>query len=201
MNMAFPFAMFILMITLYGALFAYIIVNYVLSAKAMYKLSQRRGISNPWMAWVPVLNSWNMGLVANEYDSRLGMKRKWNLLLVILHGATMAGIMLTYTVMFAMIIIINIQGDFSEVSVAIIFAVIVYIFMILMLFAMMTMQFVAYIVLFKIYESTVPEKAVKYLLLSLLVPLASAICLTKAADSGYPFPETEPEFHESVINQ
>ena len=42
-----------------------------------------------------------------------------------------------------------------------------------------------YICLFKIFESTVPEKAVKYLLLSILVPLAYPICLMKCRNKGY----------------
>ena len=189
------------MIIFYGALMALVVINYILTAKAMYKLSSRRGISNPWMAWVPILNSWNMGLVANEYDEHLGMKRKWNLLLVVLHAAAMAGVMITYTFMFIMIFAINIQGDLTDAALVIIFAVLVYGSMILMVMALTTMQFVAYIVIFKIFESTVPEKAVKYLLLSLLVPLASAVCLTKCADKGYPFPEPEAEYTQHVITQ
>ncbi|MBQ3183439.1 MAG: hypothetical protein IJB57_07200 [Clostridia bacterium] len=195
-NVGFAIGMIIFMFLFYGALLAFVVINYILTAKAMYKLSQRRGISCPWMAWIPVLNSWNMGLVANEYDEHLGMKRKWNLLLTILHGATIVGMTLTYTVMFVMILVVNIQGDFSEPALIVGFALVMYSFMLLMIFALMTMQFIAYIVLFKIFESTVPEKAVKYLLLSLLVPLASAICLTKCADKGYPFPEAEPVITE-----
>ena len=99
------------MLLLYGALLAVVVINYILTAKAMYKLSVRRSISCPWMAWVPVLNSWNMGLVANEYDERLGMKRSWNKVLVILHGATMASMILTYSVMFIMMLFMSIQGD------------------------------------------------------------------------------------------
>ena len=42
---------------------------------------------------------------------------------------------------------------------------------------------------FKLFESTVPEKAVKYLILSILVPLASPICLFRCRNQGYSNPD------------
>lgn len=41
------------------------------------------------------------------------------------------------------------------------------------------------ICIYKIFESTVPEKSVKYMLLYLLVPLAGSICLLKCRNQGY----------------
>ena len=191
----------VFLVLLYGALLAVVVLNYVLTAKAMYKLSVRRNISCPWMAWIPVLNSWNMGLVANEYDGRLGMKRSWNKILVILHGAVMVSLSLTYSVMFMLMLFVNIQGEFANPNAVIVFAVIMYIFMLAMIFVMVTRDFIAYVVIFKIFESTVPEKAVKYLILSLVVPLALPICLNKSVDKGYPFPEPEVVCEESVITE
>ncbi len=178
---------------LYAGIIALTVISYIFTAKAMYKLSVRRNIANPWMAWVPGLNSWNLGLVANEYDGRLGMKRSWNKILVILHGAVIASISLVYPVMFIMMLLVNIQGAVVAPAMAIVLGIIMYIFMIIMIVIMITRDFIAYIVIFKIFESTVPDKAVKYLILSLVVPVASAVCLMKCADKGYPFPENEPE--------
>ena len=38
-----------------------------------------------------------------------------------------------------------------------------------------------YVCIYKVFEETAPEKAVKYLLLSVLVPLAFGICLMNCA--------------------
>lgn len=46
------------------------IVTYVLTAKSLYVIAQRRKISNPWMAWIPVANSWLLGSVSDQYKKR-----------------------------------------------------------------------------------------------------------------------------------
>jgi len=51
------------------------------------------------------------------------------------------------------------------------------------------LQIITYICFFKIFESTVPEKALKYFLLSLLLPLAQPICLFLCRNKGYQHPD------------
>jgi len=53
------------------------------------------------------------------------------------------------------------------------------------LICLTALQFLTYICYFKLFESTVTEKAVKYLLISLLVPFGMPICLYRAKDKGY----------------
>ena len=38
------------------------IAAYVLTSLAIYTISRRRGLKNPWLAWVPVVNCWLLGL-------------------------------------------------------------------------------------------------------------------------------------------
>ena len=40
---------------------------YVLLAIGLYAIAKRRGIHHPWMAWVPVLNVWILGSIADQY--------------------------------------------------------------------------------------------------------------------------------------
>ncbi len=190
---------------LYSALMAMLVITYIISAKAQYQLSSRRGIANPWMAWVPGLNMWNLGCLANEYDSRLGMKRKWNLLLVILQGISMA-IYSTYSAVYSVTIFpISFNSSYYSYEYMpediIVPAIIILCILILAMIAASALSMVQYICFFKIFESTLPEKAVKYLILSILVPMAYAFCLRNCADKGYPFLETEPSCQESVITE
>ena len=46
---------------------AYSVVTYVLQSKGLHAIAQRRGIHNPWLAWVPVANFWVFGSVSDQY--------------------------------------------------------------------------------------------------------------------------------------
>lgn len=43
------------------------IAAFVLTALALYTIAKRRGIKKPWLAWVPVLNVWTLGSIADQY--------------------------------------------------------------------------------------------------------------------------------------
>ena len=49
---------------------AYAAVVYVLTAKSLQMIARRRGIPNPWLAWVPVANSWLLGSISDQYKMR-----------------------------------------------------------------------------------------------------------------------------------
>ena len=40
---------------------------YVLESVGLYTIARRRGLKNPWMAWVPVLNDWLLGSISDQY--------------------------------------------------------------------------------------------------------------------------------------
>ena len=40
---------------------------YVFSALALYTIAKRRGLSNPWLSWIPVANVWILGSIADQY--------------------------------------------------------------------------------------------------------------------------------------
>ena len=43
------------------------ILSYVLTALALYTIARRRGISNPWLAWLPVADTWLLGSLSDQY--------------------------------------------------------------------------------------------------------------------------------------
>ena len=57
-------------IVLCFALIAYSVVVYVLASKSLQQIAARRGIKNPWLAWVPVANSWLIGSISDQYKQR-----------------------------------------------------------------------------------------------------------------------------------
>jgi len=46
-------------------------VMYVLMALGLQTIARRRGITNAWLAWVPVLSVWVLGAIADDYQARL----------------------------------------------------------------------------------------------------------------------------------
>ena len=43
------------------------IAVYVLTALSLYTMAKRRGIKNPWLSWIPVVNCWIIGSLADQY--------------------------------------------------------------------------------------------------------------------------------------
>ena len=44
------------------------VVGYVLQSVGLYTIAKRRGIQNPWLAWLPVGNYWIAGSIADQYQ-------------------------------------------------------------------------------------------------------------------------------------
>lgn len=88
------------------------IALFVFRAISIYKIARRRGISNAWLAWVPVCSEWILGSVADQYQyvvkGRVKNRRlPLFLLSVILLGLRIAGAALsistaTYVIRFVL---------------------------------------------------------------------------------------------------
>ena len=44
------------------------LAGYILLALGLYTIAKRRGIRNPWLAWIPFGQSWMMGCVSDQYQ-------------------------------------------------------------------------------------------------------------------------------------
>lgn len=44
------------------------VLVYVLQALALYTIAKRRGISKPWLAWIPLVNVWILGSISDQYQ-------------------------------------------------------------------------------------------------------------------------------------
>lgn len=177
-----------------GVMISYLVVigvaiaNYIMSSLAIYKLASRRKISNPWMAWLPFANDWIVGKITDDYDERNGMKRKWRVVLLVLSLISVIGLVVTYVSMIVWMFNITAQYEHSEPPVDEIFGGMIFVYVVLIVVALVATAytFCKAICIYKIFESTVPKKSVKYMLLYLMVPLAGAICLLKCKNKGYP---------------
>ncbi len=61
---------------------------YVFTALALYAIAKRRGIHNPWLAWIPFANTWLLGCISDQYRAlakgETKYRRRWLLITEIL---------------------------------------------------------------------------------------------------------------------
>lgn len=179
-----------------GILFIYLVLlmvciaDYVLKSLALYSVAKRRNISKPWLAWIPIASAWTLGSVADDYDFKNGINRKWRLTLIIPLLITSAAMIIFLTTTTILAIATNFTSYYPDT------AIYIFIYISYLIILSVTMVYMACytICLYKLYESTVPEKSVKYLIITLLIPLGGAICLMKSKDKGYPEPAEKPSF-------
>ena len=176
------------LVLLYFALIGIAIAEYIMSSYAIFKLAKRRNINNPWLAWIPVANIWMIGKLANDYDLKNGYNRKWQNVLMALIAVFYVVFILFYSLFIFVVIATSMEFgvDFDYDSMMIGSIIIMYVGLILLFLSGMALSACHYICIYKIFESTVPQKAIKYLLLYILVPLAGSICLLKSYNKGYP---------------
>ena len=187
----FSVVMLFVMLFIYLIIGTIALVNYILTSIALYTVASRRLIKNSWLSWLPIGRDWVLGKIAEEYDGKNGIERKWGKIMLTLSAIANLGVVVFFVfyIIFAFVGIglASTGANMDEYMLSagipmLLLFVVVYIAAIICLTAL---QFLSYICYFKLYESTVPQKAVKYLLISLLVPLGMPICLYKAKDQGY----------------
>lgn len=76
------------------------LVQYILTSLALYTIADRRGIKNPWLAWLPVAYYWLLGSIADNYDETHGINRSWRKTLLILALIFIGGFTLCYAALF-----------------------------------------------------------------------------------------------------
>lgn len=194
----FTLELLLIVLVIYLLALGLVLANYIMTSLALYKIADRRNIPNPWMAWLPFTSDWLIGNIVDDYDGRNGIKRKWRVVLLTLSLVAVGGFVISYVALivgaiFTALQFANTAPDESIIS----FMVIAYIFLVIVAMIGTALGFCRTVCIYKIYESTVPEKAVKYLLLYLLVPLAGAICLLKCKDKGYPYPVLQEDSAET----
>ena len=182
-----------LVVYLIAMLFAmgYSILVYILQSLGFYTIANRRGIHHPWMAWLPIVNMWILGSIADQYryvaKGQVKSRRK-----------TLVGLMIAlYVLLFVMLgsmIALLITGIGSEFDMAIsdagmavpliIFAVS---YVAMMVVAIVTTVY-QYICLYDLFCSCNPNNAVAFLVLSIffnfLLPYFVFACRKK--DLGMP---------------
>ncbi len=186
----------VVIVLLYLLILAVGIVDYVLSSIGIHGLGKRRGVSYPWLAWIPVARSRALGAIADEYDGQRGLKKRWGITLLTLSIICTAGFVIAYS--FFVIMMISLAGSVTGEEETIALVLLMYIPLLVIGVIGIVQTICSSICVYKIFESTVPEKSLLYLILYLIVPLAGSICLFSCRTKGYPFVQESPPVYQNI---
>lgn len=172
------------------------IAVYILQSLGLYTIAQRRGIKNPWMAWLPMTNMWILGSIADQYRYvALGqIRNRRKVLLGLLIGA-MAVWVAFFCVYIGMIFkfimrIPDLEAMEAPQILQHLGPSVAWIGIIMLIWWIvgMTAMVFQYICLYDLYASCSPDHKVLFLVLSILVnitmPVIVFVCRKK--DDGMP---------------
>ena len=175
------------------------IAVYVFIALSLYTIAQRRGISKPWLAWIPVVNVWILGSISDQYryvvKGEIKNKRKTLL------GLNIASVVLSIVMVIVVIVQvvsaamdIGMAGYASEQEVFGVlgkFILTVALVSIPGMVIAVTGFVISSIALYDVYRSCDPENSTLYLVLSLIPGINSItkplfLFLCRNQDKGMP---------------
>lgn len=172
------------------------VAKYVLGSLGYYTIADRRGIRNPWMAWLPVVDMWILGSIADQYryvaKGEIRNRRKVILALHIVQVVLTLVLIGCYAGVFANFLMnLRALGYMSEEQVWSIFRT--------PLMSVMgvcgVMQIVAivlsvfqYIAHYDLYASCDPEHKVLFTVLSILLPVTQPFFVFACRKKEYGMP-------------
>lgn len=176
---------------------------YILTAWGTYSIAKRRGIRNPWLAWIPVGNVWILGCISDQYRyvARGQVKNKRKALLVLnilLYIALIVFFVLFFVLMFQMI-----GSEFGDAQLptgsdayeeGMIGSVLGLLFVCLvMLGVSVAFTILQYMALYDLYASCEPSNKVLYLILNIFVSITMPIFIFTCRDQDLGMPPKKAE--------
>lgn len=183
------------------------IASYILTALALHRLAQRRGLRHAWMSWVPLLNLWIVGSLSDQYryvvKGQYKSKRKVLLILNLLSVILAAAAIVIAIAMAAELGGRNFMysGSPANVMKAVFGPAMAIIGLLLpMLGVGIAATVVRYMALYDIYTSMDPANNVLFLVLSIFFRMTEPFFLffNREKDLGMPPRKQEPVYEEHV---
>lgn len=178
---------------------------YLFTALALYTIANRRGIKNPWLAWIPWGNMWILGSIADDYQMKVNGRKKARRK-VLLGTSIATSILAMVVVALAIVILVFIFAamlsggelenlELSEDSTLVVgFAALGAALFSLPMLALAVWQAVfQFIALYEVYKSCDPGNAVLYLVLSIFISICQPVFLfiSRNKDDGMPKPQPQ----------
>ena len=159
------------------------LVSYILQSLGYYTIANRRGIKNPWLAWIPFGVTWIIGSISDQYQyvTKGRTKNRRKLLLGLSIGIFVFYILWIIVMVMAMIM--------AETGVGTAFLGLISIFGVLGIFAIaIASAILQYMCLYDLYRSCDQNNGTLFILLSILFPgtMPLIIFACRKRDLGMP---------------
>lgn len=178
------------------------IAGYILTALALYRLASRRGLSNAWLSWVPLLNLWIVGSLSDQYryvvKGQYKSKRKVLLILNLLSVIfALAVIVISVFMAVEMGESFEYSGSPESVIKKVLGPVLAIVGLMLPMVGIgIAATIVKYMALYDIYTSMDPANNVLFLVLSIIFSITEPFFLffNRDKDLGMPPRKQEPVY-------
>lgn len=187
----------------FAAIVLWNLAMYVMEAVGLYTIARRRGLKNPWMAWVPVLNHWLLGCVSDQYRYVVkGEIRSRRVLLLVLavasaliswvgSGVSMANSMKLADIMESGYVYGGLISGTVGTGILVGLAGTV---------VSIVLKVFRHMALYDVYTSCDPHNNVLYLVLGIIFDFLNPIFLfaNRNKDEGMPPRREQPQYHPPV---
>lgn len=155
-----------LLVIVYIVLIAYVVLSYILGSKSLQQIAARRGIENPWLAWVPIANMWLLGCISDQYKERkYGYDPNIRQTLLVLSIVSQAGIFLLN-----LFSIVNNRNSVTYGSLDMVTLWLMLVVALAVLGVTIPQTIYAYKAYYDVFASCKPQFAVLFLVLSIVTP-------------------------------
>lgn len=200
----------VIMALVYGLILLIGIISYVLASWGMHSIAKRRGISKPWLAWLPFGSDWILGCISDQYQLVAKGKNKSRRKILLGLSVAMVPVSLFYAVAYAVFMMGSmgalsdnyVGGKTSELLVVLVSVLMVVSVFLLLVLVVIYMVFM-YMALFDLFQSCNPDTGVLFLILSIVLLFVASIELSPlfifldrkkdkgmpVADDGFELPE------------
>lgn len=160
------------------------LVFYLLQAFGIYGMSKKLGLCKPWLCFVPIINTYSFGSVAESYKLKSGKKPAklgiWLLVLNILQTLAIIALLVVFVLLFAGILgVAESEGlDVTTARAELLEVIIPFVVVYFITFAVsLTFKILRYVALWRIYDVFSKNTATLFLILSFLFPVLEPIFL------------------------
>jgi len=177
------------------------LVVYALSAMSLYTIARRRGLKNPWLAWIPIGFEWLLGSVSDQYQylvkERNTSRRKLLLCLSLLNMvAGLVLLVITIVTIARLVISAHLMTE-AEIAGMVLGPAMTVMIVGLVLFVLSVVLIVVRCMsIYDLYRSCQPDTAVIFLVIGILIYGAESIFLmiVRNKDEGMPPRKPEPVY-------
>lgn len=172
-----------------GVTLAVAAVMYIMVSVGLYAMAQRRGLSKPWLAWLPVGNAWILGGLSDQYQYAV-WKRPQNrrTVMLITSAVTVVAGLLTVDWMVKLIrwAIEEAQGNYVSPDWVIRPSILGAAATVVAAIGGIILAVYTFLCLYNVYRSCTPQNATVFLVLSIFFPVTIPffLCLNRRKDGG-----------------